>query len=679
MLQAIMAGNNLTYGTVIDFIKLINLIIGEKKIPESKYHFNKVCTESIKYSKNYFCTNCYESYDTKRCKNDVCLKCDGTVDYFITSPIKENLSQIITKNYASILSYKEYLQNCDPSEISDVNNAAWYKSLDIEGDFITININTDGVAPFNSSKKLSLWPILMTINDLRPTERFDKKNILSAGYWMSVVQPKMEIFLKPFIEEMNFLYNNGITVCGKNYKVVVCSCCLDSVARAKCLCIKQFNGSFGCTFCLHPMINKRYPSFQAENRTLDHYLKSIGKWNNLTDLQKQKGEAIYGIKGKSPLLDIQNFNPMVQVPVDFMHCVLLGVTKTLLGLWLTSKYHDKPFYIDNSKKKELDKKFKAIKTYSECSRKSDSLLKYHTFKANEFFNFLFYYSKDCLSGNILEPKYYQHFLLFSDSIEALYSNKFTIIELDCIKNKLAKFVFDFEQLYGTNHMYYNVHLLLHLADTSKMFGPLFTTSLFAFENMNGVLNNFLKGPKGSSLQICIKHYLYFNNYYHETNRLTEKAASFCKTILRKSNKKYKYTNVGRRFIRYELPVEIINPFNETKIFKSYKKFFLKNTIISTFEHSTRSKMYNDSFILFEDSFYRIDKILKCFDDNDNFTYILGKQIIVNTYPWIQNYHEVTGIDSSQLIKIDKQFLKCIHFLSNDIECLIVIKNKLHVD
>ena len=134
-----MVGNNLTYGTVIDFIKLINLIIGEKKIPESKYHFNQVWTESIKYLKIYFCTSCYESYATKRCKYDVCPKCDGTVDYFIASPNKENLSQIITKNYNSNLTYKEYLQNCDLSEIIDFNNAAWYKSLEFESDYLYHN------------------------------------------------------------------------------------------------------------------------------------------------------------------------------------------------------------------------------------------------------------------------------------------------------------------------------------------------------------------------------------------------------------------------------------------------------------------------------------------------------------------------------------------------------------
>lgn len=239
MLQSIMVANNISYDAIIDFIKLINVVIGKNKIPESKYIFQKICTDTINFTKLYFCLNCHHSFGVLNDTRILCPECnDQKKDYFISTPIKERLQKMVNENFEDIMTYKDQLSNLDPNEISDVNNGMWYKSLSIGQDFFTVNINTDGVAPFNASKNKSLWPILLTLNDLRPTKRFQKQNILSAGYWMSEMHPKMSLFLKPFIHELNDLYETGISIRRKKIKIVLCCFCLDSVARAKCLCIK---------------------------------------------------------------------------------------------------------------------------------------------------------------------------------------------------------------------------------------------------------------------------------------------------------------------------------------------------------------------------------------------------------------------------------------------------------
>ena len=46
-----------------------------------------------------------------------------------------------------------------------------------------------------------------------------------------------------------------------------------------------------------------------------------------------------------PLFWINDFDTVEQVPIDYMHCVLLGVCKKLLKLWCHSKNHHLPFYI----------------------------------------------------------------------------------------------------------------------------------------------------------------------------------------------------------------------------------------------------------------------------------------------------------------------------------------------
>lgn len=50
-------------------------------------------------------------------------------------------------------------------------------------------------------------------------------------------------------------------------------------------------------------------------------------------------QVVYGVKGYSVLHLLKHFDVIDGNPVDYMHCVLLGVMKKLLGLWLDSRYH----------------------------------------------------------------------------------------------------------------------------------------------------------------------------------------------------------------------------------------------------------------------------------------------------------------------------------------------------
>lgn len=370
---------------------------------------------------------------------------------------------------------------------------------------------------------------------------------------------------------------------------------------------------------------------------------------------------------------------MQQVPVDFMHCVLLGVMSLMLSLWFNSKHHNEIFYIDSHRKQIVDKKFKEMKTYSECTRKSESILSHNTFKANELFNFMFYYSKYCLLG-VLDSNYYNHFMVLVNAMETLFSNKFTFEELDIIELKLLKFVEDFEVLYGEKHMYFNVHLLTHITETARLFGPLFTTSLFPFENMNGVLANFLNGPKGPALQVCIKNYMFFSMYYKKC-KLTPKALQYCKETIKKSSKKYKYSNTNRRYNFYDLPEVIENNYNDNKRFKSFSKYYIQSIIISTNSYSMENKNYNDSFIYYNSKFFRVEKILENLESSNSHTnlYIIQREVFVNMFDSIPNYYEIYHYGPVNLMKIDKPLKKCIYYVSNNTECLVIIHNLLIID
>ena len=57
-----------------------------------------------------------------------------------------------------------------------------------------------------------------------------------------------------------------------------------------------------------------------------------------------------GIKAKSSFAVIPKFDLALGFPVDWMHCVLLAVSKSLMNFWILSKYHKENFYLGNKGK-----------------------------------------------------------------------------------------------------------------------------------------------------------------------------------------------------------------------------------------------------------------------------------------------------------------------------------------
>ena len=78
------------------------------------------------------------------------------------------------------------------------------------------------------------------------------------------------------------------------------------------------------------------------------------------------------MKGPSWLATTPCFNIIRGSSVDYMHCVLLGMCRHLLKLWLLSKQHDEPWYI-GTKVAQMDGRLLAIKPPEEMQRTPRSL------------------------------------------------------------------------------------------------------------------------------------------------------------------------------------------------------------------------------------------------------------------------------------------------------------------
>ena len=54
-----------------------------------------------------------------------------------------------------------------------------------------------------------------------------------------------------------------------------------------------------------------------------------------------------GYKGVPILAACSNFDLVKGMVCDYMHCVMLGVTKMLMELWFQAKHRQRPFSIRN--------------------------------------------------------------------------------------------------------------------------------------------------------------------------------------------------------------------------------------------------------------------------------------------------------------------------------------------
>ena len=121
----------------------------------------------------------------------------------------------------------------------------------INDETITMQINTDGAQLFKASK-YSFWPFMGIINETGYKTR--RSNVILMAIWFGNKKPPRGVFLDACVDEMKKLCSFGISCDGKTYKVRPVVVTVDSVALPTLRNTIQFNGAYGCDFCLHPGI-----------------------------------------------------------------------------------------------------------------------------------------------------------------------------------------------------------------------------------------------------------------------------------------------------------------------------------------------------------------------------------------------------------------------------------------
>lgn len=311
-------------------------------------------------------------------------------------------------------------------------------------------------------------------------------------------------FLVPFTEELKILQKEGIkwkhedTV--KTTKVFTLICTSDAPARCAMQNFKQFNGKFGCGFCEEEGVRvekkkghcRIYPyNDEISTRTFETCIENA-------EIALATNKSVKGIKGTSILMTLYpNFNMIDGFIPDYMHSVLLGVTRQLTCLSVESSGY---LYSLSAKDiRNVDAHIKNMKLPRESTRTLRTTKDILFWKASEWRIFLL--TSPVLLKNILNHVVYKHWLLFVHAITLLLGTNITDNDIQKAESCLKKFVSGVKDVYGITEQSYNIHLLLHLPATVKAWGPLWANSCFMFEDSIGKLKMLHHGTKAVPMQI----------------------------------------------------------------------------------------------------------------------------------------------------------------------------------
>ncbi|XP_051807764.1 uncharacterized protein LOC127535044 isoform X2 [Acanthochromis polyacanthus] len=522
MVMSHAAKHNITGTQLEDLLTLINTLFGKEILPRSKYLFNKCFkNNSDLVNFHYYCKSCKIYLGMQKDIHGVllCPNCESPIEistlnnasFFIDIPIAPQIrTQLESPEIQMNLNYR-HERSQEHEVIADIYDGEMYKKMSKPHRILSnpnnfsFNFNSDGSPVFKSSK-FSIWPIQLHLNELPPKIRF--KNVILAGLWFGAHEPVMPIFLKPFVEQANTLASTGV-VWDKNgdrqnSKVIGLCCCVDSKARPAMQNTTQFNGYFGCGFCLHPgtlvekqvkyTVTAEYPERESKDMLAD------------MEMAVEQHKSVRGVKGPSPLINMPYFDIVWGFIPDYMHAVLLGVVRQLTELFLHSS--NQPYYNGSPTTMQvLNKRMSCIKPPHLITRLPRPLSECRHWKASEWRAWLLFYCLPVLNG-VLQQRYFRHLSLLVSSVFILLKEQITFDEINKADEMLFEFVARVQLIYGEAQMTSNVHLLTHLCKSVKLWGPLWAHSAFVFENANGCLLKLVHGTKSIAMQVATKFLLF---------------------------------------------------------------------------------------------------------------------------------------------------------------------------
>ncbi|XP_046405027.1 uncharacterized protein LOC124170349 [Ischnura elegans] len=621
--------HNLSMSATCAIFGMLNFILGTSIFPSTRYLFKSLFNPHAGCEVHLVCEKC-KAYLGKHTGNGTfaCNDCDHEniikgyrYDYaFITLDVKSQLKRMVIDGDLKLATDRKTVSE----SYGDIHCGSMYKTIvptssgveDVM--YLSCTFNCDA-APINRHSRTTITPMLLMINEASIKCR--GKNIINAGLWYGKEKPRMEVFLEPFKNLFNDLCEVGFPVTiGKRQITVKMSaicCCVDSVARAPMQGVTAVNGYYCCSWCLvkgeevHGTIKYPLTTVDPDVRTEPKFLECC------QELARTK-KRVLGVKMVSPLINVSSFSMVWGFVPDYMHCVLLGTVRRFLSLWIDGT--GAPYYIGNPVNVNLiDSFLKSIQPPQYLKRAPVLLSAKGTMKARELENFFLFYSVPVLNG-VLSAPYFHHWKLLVSACNLLLQDVVTDEDIDTADLLLLEFVCKTEELYGKYEMTYNMHQLLHMAESVRRWGPLWTRTAYPFESALGEMTRVIKATRGVPHQIVRQMELNLSRKFIARHAaIGDGASSYCSNLLNYRHV-MKSDLLGPEVValgsgvpyhgsKYDLLVD--SPLTE------YQRIVRKGMLYSSYTKNKESHTDNSYVELFDGRFARILHIIVCTEEDGN--------------------------------------------------------------
>ena len=511
LILTILLHHNVTMTCLSDIIAVINFhCLNQGLKRNSLYKFRKYfgLGENNNLKKHYYCTICLRALVST---DEICPSCPKKKNgYFVQLPFLEQLKEMYKRrDFYNNLQHRFHRPMHQPHTISDIYDGTLYQAW-MDNGFLSDSSNislswyTDGVPVFKSSK-ISVWPIYLSINELPFEIRKKRENTMLAGLWHGDTKPDMNRFFHSLRSDLQKL-SNGIRIFVPsldetlNVRGVLLTGTCDTPARCECLNFTNFNGKYGCSFCLIEGVNVPLEpkghvfAFPYQNELSIRTSENTQRFAPTASADN----PVMGVKGPTVFSQLMP-DLILGMGLDRMHGVEGGVVKKVLNLLFNVEYRAQPFslyaFID-----VINSRLTSIKPPKFVHRMPRSITELIHWKASELKMWFFYYSIPVLQG-ILREDYFRHYLLLVIGIALLSSDVITPQMLQISRDFLNTYVKQFQTLYGLRFCSINIHQILHYPDIVERLGPLWVYTCFEYEDLNGQLLRLVHGTNHIDTQI----------------------------------------------------------------------------------------------------------------------------------------------------------------------------------
>ncbi|KAK3932901.1 Halomucin [Frankliniella fusca] len=224
--------HKLSGACINDLLTLISLHCGQNNLCLKSSHLFKKYFSMLgkdNVTRHYYCSVCETPVPSKDSQCASCSAQENEIDidnpdenvktyeirYFIEFSLTKQLqSMYLRPGFLESLQFKFNRVKKNYNNIEDIYDGQIYTELEQEGflsnpNNISFTMYFDSVAIYKSSK-FSVWPVYLSINELKYKERSKEENVIIAGLWFGKKKPNPNLFLRPVWNKMQILQNQGV-------------------------------------------------------------------------------------------------------------------------------------------------------------------------------------------------------------------------------------------------------------------------------------------------------------------------------------------------------------------------------------------------------------------------------------------------------------------------------------